>query len=91
MRFRTNPASVLHWRQWDDEYVVFNEVAGQTHVLDTLTACALLCIESGATDLPALVSDVITHTELSADSVTKALPFVLEQLSQAALVDIIDG
>lgn len=90
MRFRTNPASVLQWRQWDDEYVVFNEAAGQTHVLDTLTACVLLFIESGVTDLLTLISDVATHTELSADSVTKAMPFVLDQLSQAALVDIID-
>ena len=90
MRFRSNPKSVLQWRQWDDEYVVFNEAAGQTHVLDTLTACTLLCIEGGATELPALTSDVVTHTALSADSVTKALPFVLEQLSGAELIDIID-
>lgn len=90
MRFRSNPASVLQWRQWDNEYVVFNEAAGQTHVLDTLTACALLCIEGGVTDLPALTADVVAHTALSADSVTEALQFVLEQLSGAALVDIID-
>lgn len=89
LRFRINPAGVLHWRKWDDEYVVFNEAAGQTHVLDTLTACVLLCIEGGISDLPALTSDVVTYTALSADSVTEALPFVLEQLSGAALIDII--
>ena len=91
VHLRTNPASALHWRQWDDEFVVFNEAASQTHVLDTLTACTLLCIEGGASEFPRLVADVAAHTELSADSVTKAMPFILEQLSGAALVDIIDG
>mgnify|MGYP003387223223 CR=1 FL=1 len=87
---RLNSAGSLHWRTWGDEYVVYDECSSQTHVLDALTACALLCIDAQGIDESSLISEVSLHAGLSVDSVTQALPFILDQLSEAALVDIID-
>lgn len=46
-RWRT-PAGGLRWRTWDDEAVVYNEASGSTHVLDSLAAEALRCLEEDA-------------------------------------------
>lgn len=34
-------APPLRWRCWDDEYVAFNELSGDTHRLDAATAALL--------------------------------------------------
>jgi PqqD family protein of HPr-rel-A system len=34
----------LHWRQWDDEFVVYNDATGSTHHLTTLGGDVLLAL-----------------------------------------------
>lgn len=91
MQVRLHPFGSLHWRPWGEEYVVYDEASSQTHVLDALTACTLLCIDVGGIEHGALIIEVSQHAGVDVDSVTQSLPFMLEQLSDAALVDIIDG
>ena len=91
MQVRLHPFGSLHWRPWGEEYVVYDEASSQTHVLDALTACTLLCIDTEGIEQSALIVEVSQHAGVDVDSVTQALPFMLNQLSDAALVDIIDG
>jgi PqqD family protein of HPr-rel-A system len=83
--------TTLHWRHWSNEYVVFDEFSGVTHLLDSLTACTLLCIEDGITDFDALVKRISELTSLTDLDVSEALSGVFEQLVAASLIKISSG
>ena len=91
MRIGLNSATSLHWRHWDAEYVVFDDASGRTHLLEALTACALLCVEDGAFDTIDLVCKICEHMALSDDAVSAAIPAILGQLSAASLVETFSG
>jgi hypothetical protein len=46
LHWRLNALASLHWRDWDGKWVVFDEGSGQTHQMDTLTATALMVIDT---------------------------------------------
>ena len=50
-RWAINPKSLLHWRSFGDDWVVFDVASGQTHLLDVLSAAVLMSIQDGATEL----------------------------------------
>ena len=81
----------LHWRHWSDEYVVFDEFSGVTHLLDYSTACTLLCIEDGITDFDALVERFSEHVSPTDRDVPEALSGICERLVAASLIKITSG
>ena len=87
MQPRWNQVGSLHWLQWNDEYVVFNEASGLTHHLDAPTARALMCLEEGATSMGSLVEKWGANG-LDIDAVRAALPFILDQLTGVNLIDM---
>jgi len=74
-------APPLHWHCWDDEYVAFNELSGDTHRLDSATAALLRDLaESPATqsDIAARITaawpaDDTDATESTADRLLRML------------------
>ena len=46
-RWRLVPGQLLRARQWDDEFVVYNDLSGDTHLLDAAAMDILLRIASG--------------------------------------------
>ena len=88
---RLSPGVALHWRHWDHEFVVFDEGSGQTHQLDALTACALLCIEDGVADSDALAARLAEHASLDIESAVWALPSILKQLCGVDLIELPPG
>jgi hypothetical protein len=44
--WRLNLLSSLHYRNWDDNWVVFDTGSGQTHQMSTLCAAALMHCEN---------------------------------------------
>ncbi len=72
---------------WGGEYVVFNEASGLTHHLDIPIAHALMCAEDGATSIESLVESW-GASESDAESIRDALPFILDQLAGAGLIDM---
>lgn len=48
--WRVPPAAILHWREWDREFVVYHEQSGDTHRLNEVGARVLkLLVEAPAT------------------------------------------
>ena len=86
---RLNPAVDLHWRHWDPDWVVFDVASGNTHQMDGLTACALLCLEAGPLDAEALVGEIETATSLCEAAIRPALFGVIEQLTRLGMVDTV--
>lgn len=87
MQLRLNQTGSLHWLEWGNEYVVFNEASGLTHHLDAPTARALMCIEEGATDVDLLVQKW-GASDSDVDAAHAALRFIMEQLASANLIDV---
>ena len=87
MFFRLNPAIGLHWRHWNSEWVVFDVASGNTHQLDELTACALLCLEEGQLLAELLVTEVAAATHLPEEAIEPVLRGAMVQLTQLGLVE----
>jgi PqqD family protein of HPr-rel-A system len=66
----------LQWRQWDDEYVVFNPASGHTHVLNWIGAEALKALEKS----PSSSKDVMRR--ISECAVTEDASALLGQLDK---------
>ena len=58
MIWQLNKLTALHWLEWDDEWTVFDVGAGQTHQMNTLTAAALMTLESSPLSLSQLATEV---------------------------------
>ena len=67
-RWKVNPEFPLHWRSWDDEFVVYNTGSGDTHLLDTLAAEVLQSLEIESADLPELIDRVTASLRIEPDS-----------------------
>lgn len=87
MQLRLNQIGSLHWLHWNNNYVVFDEASGLTHHLDAPTARALMFVEEGATDMDLLV-EKWSESGADVDAVRAALPFILDQLTLANLIDM---
>jgi PqqD family protein of HPr-rel-A system len=57
----------LHWRCWDDEFVVFDAGSGQTHQLSPITAASLMMLELASADINELTSRVSDELTLAND------------------------
>ena len=57
-RWQLNELAVLHWRQWGDEWVIFDESSAQTLVADALMAASLMALESGPLSLVEIEAQV---------------------------------
>lgn len=44
--YKLNPLIQLHWRQLDDDWLVFEVLSGQTHQIDKVTAAVLMSFEA---------------------------------------------
>lgn len=57
----------LLWRSWNDEYVVYNDLTGDTHRLDTVPAQILKSLEEAPADEEELGSRLAGMLEIDAD------------------------
>lgn len=87
--WRLNPRSSLHYRNWGNEWAVFDIGSGQTHEMDTMSAVALMYCENGWITFPQIVAGVATDLDLSPDILTDSLQIALEQFESIGLLDYI--
>lgn len=83
-----NPLVQLHWRQFDDDWVLFEALSGQTHQMAGVTAAVLMCYEtasslSSAALLAALARDFDIAVEARQ---AVSLLAVVDQLAALGLV-----
>ena len=83
-----NPLIQLHWRQLDDDWVVFEVLSGQTHQIDKVTAAVLMSFEAG-TALSSVELLVLLAREFNVivDNASAApIASVLDRLSALGLI-----
>jgi PqqD family protein of HPr-rel-A system len=87
-RWKVNSEFPLHWRSWDDEFVVYNSGSGDTHLLDPVAAEALQSLEQESADLSELVDRVSGSMEIEPDTEFSAyLEQLLSDLYKLGLIE----
>ena len=87
-RWKLPPLVSLHMRHWNEEWAVFDAGSGQTHLVDTLTAMALIVLESGASSRQDIVDHVCRTFELTDPSdVAPRLDEIIAGLCQSGLAE----
>jgi PqqD family protein of HPr-rel-A system len=86
--WRLNPSCALTWRRWDDEWVVFDSGAGDTHQLDPIGAVALMCFEAEPRSLEALAAEVSAELELpTGEALSRNLADLVRQFTRLGLIE----
>jgi PqqD family protein of HPr-rel-A system len=68
--WRLSAGQLLRWRSWGDESVLYNDLSGDTHLLDDSAMCVLRLLQRAAQPEPALVDALCAEfdAERNADS-----------------------
>ncbi|NHZ63506.1 HPr-rel-A system PqqD family peptide chaperone [Massilia genomosp. 1] len=78
------PGQRLHYRQWEQEAVLFNDLSGDTHLLDADALALLLAVHGGARDAAAMrLALGLADEDQDANDALQAL---LEQLASISLI-----
>ena len=84
--------SLLHWKRWDNEWLVFDSGSGQTHKLDAVAATLLLVCEEGSASFSSLVERVANQLVVPSDqSVSDILTRIVEQCESLGLLERVEG
>lgn len=76
----------LLWRQWDDEYVVYNPASGDSHLLDWVSAQGLMQLEKRVASMEDLVRDLGHVLDIPADeSLSRYVRQMVTELSELGL------
>ena len=86
--WRVQPLRSLHWRQFGDEWVLFDEGSGDTHRMDVLSAVVLMCLGDSPCDLAKLSEQVAAETDLPlGEELTRAVAAVVEKFAGLELIE----
>jgi PqqD family protein of HPr-rel-A system len=78
----------LHWKAWDDEFVVFDEGSGDTHLLDPLAAEVLKVLEESPGKVSELARRVVARLDLAPDTdLSERVSELVERFVAAGLVE----
>ena len=86
--WRTVAGFHLHWREWGNECLVFQEGAAGTHLLGPLEAAVLRCVESAPAGEAELLAAVSAGLGVPADEELNArIDAVSAQLEVRGLIE----
>ena len=86
--WRLAEGSSLVWKLWDDEYVVFDQGSGDTHLLDLVAGEVLRVLERQPETAGDLVRRVASALEIEADdALRRHVDQTLGQLHRAGLIE----
>ena len=78
----------LHWRRWQGDYIVFNPLSGNTHLLDIVAGNLLIAILAGQMATDELTEKISTFLEVEADAKVSAhVVSILEKLDELGLIE----
>lgn len=67
-QWRTVPGSLFRWREWDGEFVLYDESSGDTHRLNPLGARAVMLLLASAAGVGELSGRLATEFALEGDA-----------------------
>jgi PqqD family protein of HPr-rel-A system len=78
----------LHFRSWDDEFVVYNSLSGDTHLLGSVAAQILLKLQQAPSNSATLAESLapLLHADRD-DDVVAQIEHILADLDTLALIE----
>jgi PqqD family protein of HPr-rel-A system len=87
-KWRLEPLTVLHWRHFDGEWVVFEAASGDTHRVDPVSAAILMCLEAEPQDLNGLSGAIAAELNVTdVDDLARRIEELVGQLTTLGLVE----
>lgn len=78
----------LQWRFWQGDYVVFNPLSGNTHLLDIVAGKVLMAVLADQVATDVLSEQISTFLEVEPDAKLLAhVTSVLEKLDELGLIE----
>ena len=88
IRWRLVPHANLYWKLFDDQYVVYNDGSGHTHVLDPIAALLIQQLTERSSETRELVQRIAFLLNLEAtEDLHAELERTLWQLDELFLVE----
>jgi PqqD family protein of HPr-rel-A system len=85
--WRVVPGQLLAFREWDGEAVLYNDLSGNTHLLDGAAIDVLQALRSEPCDAVALAAQLAGSFGAGADEL---LPDIEDMLAELARLDLIE-
>lgn len=82
-----NALVILHWRNFDAEWLVFEQTSGQTHLLTALQAATLMCIQDAPSDLERVTQFLRGLDERCLDVPEAEVLAVLSNLNSLGMIE----
>ncbi len=80
----------IFWRHWEGDYVIFNSLSGETHILDIASGKVLRRIMNGPSTTEDIRSEIGDFLEVRNDSeLACAVDKILNSLEDAGLVEAV--
>lgn len=88
MQWRLISGSALYFRCWNDEFVVYNRLSGDTHLLGSTAAQILLKLQQSSLSAAALTESMasLLDTEMNEELVSQ-IDHILVDLDMLALIE----
>jgi PqqD family protein of HPr-rel-A system len=85
--WRVVPGQSLVFREWDGEAVLYNDLSGNTHLLDGAAIDVLQALRQRPADAATLAAGLAGHFEASADELSLMIEDMLAGLATLDLVE----
>jgi PqqD family protein of HPr-rel-A system len=88
MKWRLMSDQALQLRFWDDEFLVYNSLSGDTHLLGSTAAQILLKLQQAPSNTTALTASLapLLHAEMD-DELVFQIEHILADLGTLALIE----
>lgn len=88
--WRIIPGQELHYREWDEEFVLFNDLSGDTHLLGISAIQLLQVLQQSAAGDDALTDSLCASLEIERDGeVEDQVRQLLNDLQSLHLVEMV--
>jgi PqqD family protein of HPr-rel-A system len=89
LKWRMRSDRALHFRSWGDEFIVYNSLSGDTHLLGSVAAQILLRLQQAPSDFMSLAESLtsLLQTEMMGEQLEPQLVNILEDLNAIALIE----
>ena len=85
--WRVVPGQLLAFREWDGEAVLYNDLSGNTHLLDGGAVEVLLALRPGPLDAASLAARLADRFDAGGDALAAAIEAMLTDLASLDLVE----
>ena len=75
------------WQEWNDEFIVFNNLSSHSHLLDAFSAQVLKALEPHPRDIESLARGLGERFDLETENLESRVALIVERFDALGLVE----